>query len=67
MNFKEIKGLTIDELRQKLLFLRQDYFESKMKHSLGELLNTNHIRQTRRDIARIQMALNIKEKIPSAN
>ena len=67
MNFEEIKGLTIDELRQKLLYLRQDYFESKMKHSLGELLNTNHIRQIRRDIARIKTALNSKEKIPLAN
>lgn len=65
MKFAEIKGLTAAELRQKMLLVRQDYFESKMKHSLGQLSNTNYIREVRKDIARIETALSVRENLSS--
>ena len=57
MKFKEIKGLTVEELNKRLIAAREDYFESKMRHVLGQLSNTNHLREIRRDIGRIQTVL----------
>ena len=63
MKFKEIKGLTVEELEKKLMLSREDYFASKMKHAFKQLSNTDYIRRVRRDIAKIQTALAQKKKM----
>lgn len=62
MKFSDIKDLTIEELEKRLLTAREDQFESRMKHALGELSNTNHLRETRRNVGRIKTALNNNNK-----
>lgn len=64
MKFKEIKDLTVEELKTRWVSSQEDYFESKMKHSLGQLSNTNYIRGVRRRIARIQTALSQRNQSP---
>ena len=61
MKFKEIKDLTVEELKKRLVTAREDHFESKMKQALGQLSNTNHIREVRRDMGRLQTALSRKK------
>ena len=39
MKFAEIKDLTSDELRKKQAQLRDELFQAKMKHSLGQIGN----------------------------
>jgi large subunit ribosomal protein L29 len=60
MKFTEIKDLTSDELRKKQTQLRDELFETKMKHSLGQVGNPVEIRGRRRDIARVATAINMK-------
>ena len=60
MKFAEIKDLTSDELRKKQTQLRDELFEAKMKHSLGQVGNPIEIRDRRRDVARILTAINMK-------
>ena len=60
MKFSEIKDLTVEELHKRNQQLREELFEAKMKHSLGQLADHLQIRKVRRDIARIQTALSAK-------
>ena len=54
MKFTEIKDLTSDELRKKQSQLRDEMFEARMKHSLGQVGNPIEIRDRRRkDLARV--------------
>lgn len=62
MKFGEIRDLTVEELRKRKLKMREDLFELKMKHSLGQVASPLSIRQMRRDIARVNSALNMKLK-----
>ena len=60
MKFTEIKDLTSDELRKKQSQLRDELFETRMKHSLGQVGNPIEIRERRRDLARVLTAINMK-------
>ncbi len=60
MNYSEIKDLTVEELRKRSKQLREEMFELKMKHSLGQVSNPIQIRFKRRDLARILTAMNAK-------
>ena len=57
MKFSDIKGLKYTELNKQVVDLRAQLFEMKMKHSLGQLSNTDEIRRIRRDIARYKTAM----------
>lgn len=60
MIFKEIKGLSADELKKKLVQAREDLFSSKMKNHLGQLPNPMEIRELRRSVARLHTAMKMK-------
>ena len=60
MKYSEIKDLTVEELKKRMVSLRENLFETKMKHSLGQLSNTDQIRQARRDMAKVNTALHAK-------
>ena len=60
MKFVDIKDLTVEELRKRDKSVREELFEIKMKHSLGQVANPLQIRHLRRDIAKIKTALNAK-------
>ena len=60
MKFEEIKDLRFEELRKRHKQMREELFEMRMKHSLGQLGSPVDIRKKRRDMARIQTALNMK-------
>ena len=57
MKYKDIKGMSIDELMKKRKAMREDLFELRMKSALGQVGNPLQIRLTRRDIARLETAL----------
>ncbi len=60
MRYDEILGLGTKELNKKRAELKLSLFEARMKNSLGQLANQMTIREMRRDIARIQMAIGSK-------
>lgn len=60
MKFVDIKDLTVEELRKRGKSTREELFELKMKHSLGQVANPLQIRDLRRDLARIKTAVATK-------
>jgi len=60
MKFDEIRDLTVDELRKRSKQLREELFEMKMKHSLGQIASPIEIRKKRKDLARVITATNAK-------
>ena len=60
MKYKEIAHLEKKELWRKLASLKKELFESRMKLKMQRLSNPLSLRFLRRDVARIQTALNKK-------
>ncbi|RAX57111.1 50S ribosomal protein L29 [Helicobacter monodelphidis] len=57
MKFTELKDQSKEALLKLLKEKRMSLFELKLKLKTTQLRNSNEIRMTRRDIARIQTAL----------
>ena len=60
MKFGDIKELTSTELRKRVISTREELFEARMKHTLGQLGNPVEIRFKRKDLARLKTALQMK-------
>lgn len=58
---KEIRDLSVDELISQEKDLKQELFNLKFQHSLGQLQNTAKIRDIKRTIARIKTILTEKK------
>jgi large subunit ribosomal protein L29 len=59
---KDLRGNEVAELERTLKQLRDDLFQSKLKHNTNQLENTMAIRSTRRDIARVSTVLAEKSR-----
>jgi large subunit ribosomal protein L29 len=53
MKAKEIRELTVEEMQRKVSDLRQELFNLRFQHEIGQLENRRRLAQTRRDIARL--------------
>jgi large subunit ribosomal protein L29 len=53
MKASEIRELTVEEMRRKVDDLRQELFNLRFQHEIGQLENRRRLGQTRRDIARL--------------
>ena len=62
MKYTDIKGLSQGELKKKKASITVELFEMKMKNSLGQLSNPVQIRFLRKDLARINTAMNALNK-----
>ncbi len=60
MKFAEVQELTSTELRKRTLSVREELFEARMKHTLGQLGSPVEIRHKRKDLARLMTALQMK-------
>jgi len=54
MKVEDIRGLTPDELDDKLLSLKKEQFNLRFQKASGQLENTARIREVRRTIARVK-------------
>jgi len=61
MKAAELRELSVDELKEKLAHLREDYFNLKFQHATGQLENPMRLPQTRKDIARVLTVLRQKQ------
>ena len=57
---REIKELSVDELKLKVAKGEQDLFESRIKHRLGQLEKTASLWMLRKNMARMKMLLGQK-------
>ena len=61
MKNKEIKKLSIDELKNKVNSLKKDLFNFRFRKINGQLENTSQVSLIKKDIARLLTKLNIKK------
>ena len=57
MNAKELRAMDEAALKKELAALMHAHFKLRMQHGTQQLQNTNQLRTTRRDIARVRTVL----------
>ena len=57
MKIADIRGKTVDQLKDDLANLRKEQFNLRFQRASGQLENVARIRVVRRDIAKIMTAL----------
>jgi len=60
MKAAELRGKTVDELKQELQSLLKAQFSLRMQKATQQLSNTSQIHKTRRDISRVRTVLGAK-------
>ena len=58
---KEIRGLSVEQLQEKLQELKKDLFWLRMQHATNQLDNPMQIAAVKKDIARIKTIIREKE------
>jgi len=66
MKPSEIRDMNLDEMQIKVSELREELFNLRFQHEIGQLENPQRMKQTKKDIARMQtiikeVTLNQKE------
>ena len=67
MNNKEIKKLSIDELKNKVNSLKKDLFNFRFRKVNGQLESTAKVSQGKKDLAKLLTALNQKNWYEQTN
>ena len=53
MKASEIKEMGLEEMQRKISDLKEELFNLRFQHEIGQLENPQKMKQTKRDIARI--------------
>ncbi|MDH5608931.1 MAG: 50S ribosomal protein L29 [Cyclobacteriaceae bacterium] len=61
MKNSELRGLSVDELKNRLAVEKDSYSKLKFAHAITPIENPMKIRHTRKLIARIQTEVRVKE------
>jgi large subunit ribosomal protein L29 len=66
MKASEIRDMNLDEMHSKVSDLREELFNLRFQHEIGQLENPQRMKQTKRDIAKMktiitEVTLNQKE------
>ncbi|MDR0615778.1 MAG: 50S ribosomal protein L29 [Synergistaceae bacterium] len=64
MDPKELRELTLDELREKHRQFKEELFNLRFQNAIGQLGNTSRIKEVRRTIARVLTVMGEKEIAP---
>ena len=54
MKASEIRDMNLDEMQIKVVDLKEELFNLRFQHEIGQLENPQRMKQTKKDIARIQ-------------
>jgi large subunit ribosomal protein L29 len=60
MKAAEFRDMTLDQLDDQLVKLKKEQFNMRFQRASGQLENTAHVREVRRDIARLQTIAHAK-------
>ncbi len=61
MKTKELHEMTVDELNTKLKTLKEDLFNLRFRHAIGQLENPMALKNCRKDIAKVKTILRERE------
>jgi large subunit ribosomal protein L29 len=53
MKASEIKEMSLEEMQRKIGDLKEELFNLRFQHEIGQLENPQRMKQTKKDIARI--------------
>jgi len=62
MKVTEIRELSPQEIEQKRVELQEEIFNLRFQHGIGQLENTAKLKQTKREIARVETILREKQQ-----
>jgi large subunit ribosomal protein L29 len=54
MRASEVRDLNLDEMHQKVSDLKEELFNLRFQHEIGQLEDPQKMKQTKRDIARLK-------------
>ena len=54
MNAEDVRGLTADQLKDKLAELKKEQFNLRFQKATGQLEKSSRVNEVRKDIARIK-------------
>ena len=54
MKATEIRDLSVDEMNEKLVSLKEELFSLRFQHAVNQLDNTARLKDVKKDIARIK-------------
>lgn len=54
MKASEIREMNLDEMQRKVNDLKEELFNLRFQHEIGQLENPNKMKQTKRDIAQVK-------------
>lgn len=57
MKASEIRESSLEEMRRKVDELKEELFNLRFQHEVGQLENPQKIKQTKRDIARVKTVI----------
>ena len=60
---KEIRGLSVEKLEEKLQDLKKDLFMLRMQHATNQLDNPMQIANVKKDIARVKTIIREKTNV----
>ncbi|MBB5518552.1 50S ribosomal protein L29 [Amphiplicatus metriothermophilus] len=66
MKAGEIRDMTEDQLKDRLMQLKKEQFNLRFQRASGQLEKMSRIREVRKDIARIKTILNEKTRATQA-
>jgi large subunit ribosomal protein L29 len=58
---REVRDLSLDELRQRLHDTKEELFNMRFQHATGQLDNYRRLRELRGDVARLSTVLRERE------
>ena len=58
MKASEIRDMTQDEMHSKITDLKEELFNLRFQHEIGQLENPQRMKQTKKDIARMETIIN---------
>ena len=61
MKASEIIDLSLEEMHRKVTDLKEELFNLRFQHEIGQLENPQKMKQTKRDIARIKTVIRESE------
>jgi large subunit ribosomal protein L29 len=54
MKTTEVREMNLEEMQRKVNDLKEELFNLRFQHEIGQLENPNRMKQTRKDIARVK-------------
>jgi large subunit ribosomal protein L29 len=62
MKSSEIREMGLEEMQRKRDDMKEEMFNLRFQHGVGQLENTAKLKQTRRDIARIETLIREQQR-----